>query len=115
MAHTFLSLDVRYEIPKATKDNVPTFWSALCSNDGVKGDDGKWIVEPSRILLDGRNDKGELVHSWEALLSWLQWEANPLSTLNTIVDNSIEYTPQEFTALKNDVNSIWYVDKEAIV
>tara|TARA_R110000772_G_scaffold6315_3_gene22114 strand:+ start:836 stop:1183 length:348 start_codon:yes stop_codon:yes gene_type:complete len=115
MAHTFLSLDVRYKIPKATKDNVPTFWSALYSNDGVKGNDGKWIVEPSRILLDGRNDKGELVHSWEALLSWLQWETDPLITLNVIVDDAIEYTAQEFNTLKNNVDSIWYIEQEALI
>ena len=102
MAHTFLSLDMNL-IPQATKDNVPTFYSALFSNDN------------SRMLIDGRNDKGELVHSWEVLLAWLQWEANPLSTLNAIVDNSIEYTAQEFAELKNDVDSIWYVNQEASI
>tara|TARA_R110002167_G_C12523211_1_gene638399 strand:- start:429 stop:773 length:345 start_codon:yes stop_codon:yes gene_type:complete len=110
MSHEFLSLDINL-IPQATKDNVFTFWSALCSNDGVMGDDGEWVVEPSRILLDGRNDKGELVHSWRALFSWLQWEADPLETLNLIVDNSIQYTAQEFADLKNDIHSIWYVEQ----
>ena len=102
MAHTFLSLDMNL-IPQATKDNVPTFYSALFSNDNT------------RMLIDGRNDKGELVHSWEALLSWLQWEVSPLTTLNTIVDNSIEYTGQEFNTLKNDVDSIWYVEQEELI
>ena len=102
MAHTFLSLDMNL-IPQATKDNVPTFYSALFSNDN------------SRILIDGRNDKGELVHSWWVLLAWLQWEVNPLVTLNAIVYNSIEYTAQEFAALKNDVDSIWYVNQEASI
>ena len=101
MAHTFLSLDMNL-IPQATKDNVPTFYSALFSNDNT------------RMLIDGRNDKGELVHSWEALLSWLQWEYAPLTTLNIIADNSIEYTTQEFAALKNDVASIWYVNQEVL-
>ena len=90
-------------IPQATKDNVPTFYSALFSNDNT------------RILIDGRNDKGELVHSWWVLLAWLQWEVNPLVTLNAIVYNSIEYTAQEFAALKNDVDSIWYVNQEASI
>lgn len=102
MAHTFLSLDMNL-IPQATKDNVPTFYSALFSNDN------------SRMLIDGRNEKGELVHSWEALLSWLQWEYDPLATLNTIVDNSIEYTSQEFVTLKYNSNSIWYVEQEALI
>ena len=102
MAHTFLSLDMNL-IPQATKDNVPTFYSALFSNDNT------------RILIDGRNDKGELVHSWWVLLAWLQWEVNPLVTLNAIVYNSIEYTAQEFAALKNDVDSIWYVNQEASI
>jgi len=99
MVHTFLSLDMNL-IPQATKDNVPTFYSALFSNDNT------------RMLIDGRNDKGELVHSWGALLSWLQWEAYPLETLNTIVDNSIEYTAQELMSLKGDTDSIWYVEPE---
>lgn len=102
MAHTFLSLDMNL-IPQATKDNVPTFCSALFSNDNT------------RMLIDGRNDKGELVHSWEALLSWLQWETDPLITLNVIVDNSIEYTAQEFAALKSDVDSIWHVEQEVLI
>jgi hypothetical protein len=98
MAHTFLSLDMNL-IPQATKDNVPTFYSALFSNDNT------------RMLIDGRNDKDELVHSWEALLSWLQWEPDPLATLNAIVDNSIEYTFSEYSSLKGDTNSIWYFDQ----
>lgn len=101
MPHTFLSLDMNL-IPQATKDNVPTFYSALFSNDNT------------RMLVDGRNDKGELVHSWAVLLAWLQWETDPLTTLNTIVDNSIEYTRQEFNALKNDADSIWYVELEVL-
>lgn len=102
MAHTFLSLDMNL-IPQTTKDNVPTFYSGLFSNDN------------SRMLIDGRNGKGELVHSWEAILSWLQWETDPLSTLNKIVDSSIEYTAQEFAALKNDVDSIWCAKQEVIL
>jgi hypothetical protein len=113
MSHTFLALDMAL-IPQETKDNVPTFWSALCSNDGVIGEDGKWVVEPSCILVDGRNARGELVHSWEVLLSWLQWESDPMTTLDTITSNSIEYTAQEVTALKNDIDSIWYVDQEEL-
>ena len=115
MAHSFLSLDIRHKIPATTKNNIPTFWSALCSNDGVKGDDEKWVIEPSRILLDGRNNKGELVHSWGVLLAWLQWEADPLATLNTILDDAIEYTADEFHTLRGDVKSIWYVESEVLV
>jgi hypothetical protein len=102
MSHTFLSLGMNL-IPQATKDNVPTFYSALFSNDN------------SRMLIDGRNDKGELVHSWEVLLAWLQWESDPLATLDLIIDGSIEYTAQEFNVIKNDVDSIWYVEQEVIL
>ena len=100
MVHTFLSLDMNL-IPQATKDNVPTFYSALFSNDNT------------RMLIDGRNEKGELVHSWDVLLAWLQWETDPLATLNTIVDNSVEYTANEFKAIKNNVSSIWFIDEES--
>ena len=115
MAHSFLSLDIRYKIPATTKNNVPTFWSALYSNDGVKGDDGKWVVEPSRLLLDGRNGNGELVHPMTVLLAWTQWSANPSEVVQAILDDAIEYTAAEFNALRSDVNSIWYVEPEALI
>lgn len=115
MAHTFLSLDVRELIPKTTKDNVPTFWMALFSNDGVKDANGKWLVEPSRMLIDGRNDKGELVHPMAVLLSWTQWSDNPSGVIQALLDDSIEYTAAEFNTLKGDVDSIWYVEPEALI
>jgi hypothetical protein len=42
--HTFLSLNIDL-IPQSTKDNVPTFYSALFSNDST------------RMLIDERIDK----------------------------------------------------------
>ena len=102
MSHTFLSLDMNL-IPQATKDNVPTFYSGLFSNDN------------SRMLIDGRNANGDLVHSWGVLLSWLQWEVDPMATLNLIVDNSIEYTTAEFNTEKSKLESIWYVNNEALI
>ena len=114
MAHSFLSLDIRYKIPETTKNNVPTFWSALYSNDGVKGDDGKWVVEPSRLLLDGRNGKGELVHPMTVLLAWTQWSANPSEAVQALLDDAIEYTSDEFKAIRDDVYSIWHVEQEAL-
>lgn len=41
MAHSFLAILVG-PIPQTTKDNVPTFWQGVFSNDGIMGDDGKW-------------------------------------------------------------------------
>lgn len=102
MSHTFLSLDMNL-ISQATKDNVPTFSLGLFSNDG------------SRMLLDGYNDKGVMVHPMPVLLAWTQWDDNPADTIQTLLDNSIEYTAQEFTALKNDVGSIWYVEPEGLI
>jgi hypothetical protein len=49
------------------------------------------------------------------LLAWLQWESDPLATLDLIIDGSIEYTAQEFNVIKNDVDSIWYVEQEVIL
>ena len=102
MAHSFLSLDMNL-IPQSTKDNVPTFYSALFSNDN------------SRMLIDGRNGKGELVHPMTVLLAWTQWSANPSEAVQAILEDAIEYTTDEFNALRGDVNSIWYVEPEAIV
>ena len=102
MAHTFLSLDMNL-IPQATKDNVPTFYSGLFSNDN------------SRMLIDGRNDKGELVHPMAVLLKWTQWDADPEVTIQALLDDAIEYTAEEFNTLKNDVDSIWYVELEGLI
>ena len=102
MAHSFLSLDMNL-IPQSTKDNVPTFYSALFSNDN------------SRMLIDGRNGNGELVHPMTVLLAWTQWSANPSEAVQAILDDAIEYTTGEFNALRSDVNSIWYVEPEALV
>lgn len=101
MAHTFLSLDMNL-IPQSTKDNVPTFYSALFSNDN------------SRILIDGRNDKGELVHPIAVLLKWTQWDADPESAIQALLDDAIEYTTEEFNTLKSDVNSIWHIEPEVL-
>ena len=97
MSHTFLSLDMNL-ISQATKDNVPTFSSGLFSSD------------LSRMLIDGYNDKGVMVHPMSVLLAWTQWDDNPTDTIQTLLDNSIEYTTAEFIALKHDVDSIWYVE-----
>ena len=102
MAHTFLSLDMDL-IPQATKDNVPTFYSALFSNDNL------------RMLIDGRNDKGDLVHPMSVLLSWTQWSANPNEVVQSLLDDAIEYTPAQFRVIKGDIDSIWYFDEEALI
>tara|TARA_R110002096_G_C14446164_1_gene711156 strand:+ start:18 stop:326 length:309 start_codon:yes stop_codon:yes gene_type:complete len=98
MAHSFLSLDMNL-IPQSTKDNVPTFYSALFSNDN------------SRMLIDGRNGKGELVHPMTVLLAWTQWSTNPSEVVQAILDGAIEYAADEFHTLRSDTNSIWYVDQ----
>jgi len=97
MAHTFLSLDMDL-IPQSTKDNVPTFHSGLFSNDN------------SRMLIDGYNNKGELVHPQATFDSWLQWSDNPQGIINELLTNSIEYTKDEINLEQEDKNSIWYVE-----
>ena len=95
MGHTFLSLDMLL-IPQSTKDNVPSFWSGLFSSDGT------------RMLIDGYNDNREMVHSKNALLSWLQWSEKPLDVLDELLATSIEYTVEEISSQKVNVNSVWY-------
>ena len=102
MAHSFLSLDMNL-IPQSTKDNVPTFYSALFSNDN------------SRMLIDGRNGNGELVHPMTVLLAWTQWSANPSEVVQAILDDAIEYTADEFKVLRGDAGSIWYVEPEVLI
>lgn len=84
-------------IPQSTKDNVPTFYSGLFSNDN------------SRMLIDGYNDKRELVHPQTTFDAWLQWSTNPQAIQDQLIGEAIEYTTVEFISLKNDVDSIWYV------
>ena len=97
MPHTFLALDMAL-IPQSTKDNVPTFWQGLFSSDD------------SRMLIDGYNEKQELVHPQSTLDAWLQWESDPQSILDAILSSAIEYTKEEFNAEKLDINSIWFVE-----
>lgn len=99
MSHTFLSLDMNL-IPQSTKDNVPTFWKGRFSND------------KSRMLIDGYNEKRELVHTQSTLSAWLQWSQNPEEIQAQLIATSIEYTKEEIKALRNDVNSIWYIEEE---
>ena len=101
MSHTFLALDMAL-IPQSTKNNVPTFWQGYFSNDNAF------------MLIDGYNDKRELVHPQETLNSWLQWESEPQSTLNAILSSAIEYTKEEFKAEASDAGSIWYCEPEDV-
>lgn len=101
MSHAFLALDMSL-IPQSTKDNVPTFWNGLFSNDGA------------RMLIDGYNDKGVLVHPQNTLDAWLQWVENPLETQEQLISTAIEYTAQEIKLEKQDINSIWYVEQVEI-
>jgi len=95
MSHTFLALNMAL-IPQSTKDNVPTFHQGLFSNDN------------SRMLIDGKNAKGEMVHPQTTLDAWLQWSPNPREIQDALLAEAPEYTVAEFNVLKNDVNSIWY-------
>tara|TARA_R110002051_G_scaffold274470_1_gene335190 strand:- start:555 stop:863 length:309 start_codon:yes stop_codon:yes gene_type:complete len=97
MSHTFLSLDVEL-IPQETKDNVPTFCEGMFSND------------KSRMLIDGRNPKGVIVHPLSTLKSWTQWSNNPDAIIQALIDSALEYTAEEIKAEQKNVNSIWYVD-----
>ena len=99
MSHTFLSLDMNL-IPQSTKDNVPTFWQGLFSND------------KSRMLIDGYNEQGVLVHPQVTLNAWLQWSGSPQEIQEKLIGQAIQHSSIEFSALKSDINSIWYVKQE---
>ena len=92
---TFLALDMSL-IPQSTKDNVPTFWKGLFSNDGT------------RMLIDGRNEKGELVHPQAVLSAWLQWSDNALEVQDMLISTAIEYTAEQFKLEKQTPESIWH-------
>lgn len=113
MAHTFLKLIVN-SIPQATKDNVPAFWKQLFSNDGVKGESGKWIKEPSYLLFDAYNMSGELVHSSQTLKDWVQWSDNPEQVIYDLISEAKEITYNEHMTEKSDTASIWYADPEEL-
>jgi hypothetical protein len=98
-------------IPAETKSNVPTFWMARFSNDGVKDDSGKYIVEPSRMLIDGYNEERKLVHPDSTFSKWLQWSNNPQSIVELLLSTAIEYTTLDLTLEQSKVNSIWCVDQ----
>lgn len=85
-------------IPQSTKDNVPTFWKGMFSNDN------------SRMMIDGYNDKGVLVHPQSVLDAWLQWSDDPSSVQESLISNAIEYTADEIRIEQADQNSIWYIE-----
>lgn len=109
MAHTFLSLSTSL-IPEETKSNVPTFWLGRYSNDGVKGSNGRWTTEPSRILIDGYSQNRELVHPQKTFDSWLQWSVDPLEIQVQILSNAVEYTAEEYEKKLIDKDSIWFYE-----
>lgn len=107
MSHTFLSLDMDL-IPQSTKANVPTFWQGLFSNDAEYDENGMMTKEPTRMLIDGYNEQGVLVHPQATLDAWLQWSGNPIVIQDQLIGEAIEYTTEELSELKLDINSIWY-------
>jgi len=102
--HTFLSLKTSL-IPQSTKDNLSEYGKCLFSNDSVANGG-----EPSRVLIDGYNNLNQLVQAQEIIDNWLQWENNPSGIIAIIMhpDNIIQYTHEELTLEKTDINSIWY-------
>ena len=94
MAHTFLSLDTDL-IPQSTKDNVPSYPTGYFSNEG------------SRLLIDGYDENGKLVHPQATFDAWLQWSDKPQEIQDAILSSAIEYTEKEFKAEKIKPDSIW--------
>jgi hypothetical protein len=93
--HTLLALDMNL-IPEETKKFVPNFGGNRVSND------------KSRMILDGYNEKGELVHPDRTLNIWLQWSDEPEKTRDLLLSTAIEYTKEELIAETKNPDSIWY-------
>lgn len=111
--HTFLSLNMSL-IPQSTKDTAKAFWGGMFSNDAVYDQQGNMTMEPSRMLIDGRNAQGELVHTDATFNKWLQHEANPQAIKELIISNAIEYTRAQLDELTNNPNSIWYAEQAEV-
>lgn len=95
MPKTFLALSMTL-IPQETKDNISSFWLNKFSNDN------------SRILLAGYSGTGELLHSTEKMLAWVQWEQDPQAKITELIQTAIEYTKDEIQAEFANPESIWY-------
>lgn len=102
MSHTFLSLDMSL-IPQSTKDNVPTFYSGMFSNDN------------SKMLIDGKNANGEMVHPLAVLRAWTQWSINSDEVIQDLLNSAIEYTAEQIQTEQQDAASIWYVEQEVLI
>lgn len=108
--HTYLALDMN-AIPESTKQYVPTFWRGKFSNDGIRNDDDNgWIKEPSLMLIDGYNEKGELTHPMPVLKKWLVGfsDEDAEIKIQELMDTAIEYSQSEIKTEMMDENSIWY-------
>ena len=99
MAYTFLALKVS-DIPAETKLNVPTYSLGYFSNDGT------WYLMP------GYNEERKLVHEQTILLDWLQWEPDPATTLQVLLDGASELTKVELDQQRADPTSIWYINMD---
>lgn len=116
--HTFLSLDMSL-IPQSTKDSALGFWGARFSNDGTlkenpQQNESPYQIEPTRLLLDGKNENGVLVHTDATFNAWLKHESNPQGLKDLILSNAIEYTRAQLDELTNNPNSIWYVEQAEV-
>lgn len=116
--HTFLSLDMSL-IPQSTKDNALGFWGARFSNDGTlkenpQPNENPYLIEPTRLLLDGRNESGDLVHTDATFNAWLKHESNPQGLKDLILSYAIEYNRTQLDDLTENPNSIWYSEQVEI-
>lgn len=111
--HTYLSIPTEL-IPQSTMDNPKfNFWGGLFSNDGAMKL-GKWMTIPSRILIDGRNSKGDLVHPDATFNKWLESEVDPVGLRQIIIEGSEEITKEQYSTLKSNPISIWYTPEEPV-
>tara|TARA_R110001606_G_scaffold362560_1_gene516348 strand:+ start:676 stop:870 length:195 start_codon:yes stop_codon:yes gene_type:complete len=53
------------------------------------------------MLIDGRNDKGELVHPMSVLLSWTQWSESPSDVVQSLLDDAIDLVNNDLTVTFN--------------
>ena len=98
--HTYLALRVDL-IPNETKNGVKTFWY------------GRFNIDKTLMLIDGKNENGDLVHPQSTLYKWLYWSENKDEIIQELLSTAVEYTKDEIAALSADPESEWYEDESA--
>lgn len=103
MAHNRLVIPVEL-IPDSVKQ-LADYDKGVFSNDGKYRQLDGYRIDPTTEEI-----VGDLVHPTGMLEHWCRNEANPSLAVQLIRDNSYTLKPSEYIALRDDPNSIWYIE-----